>query len=355
MVPKDKEYWDSQWDPPEGEAEAQPLPEPEIFTAADLLTEDIPPPAWVVSGLLPEGLTLFAARPKIGKSWMSLNIAVCVTHEIKVFESMAAECGDVLYLALEDQKRRLKSRYEQMTAKLDRAGAGRFSIALSAPRLTLGGEEFIEKWVKNSDHPRLVIVDTIGKMRPRRGKTEDQYNESYDDMGILKDLADDLGIGVLGIHHTRKTQAEDALEEVLGSTGFTGAADSIWVLKRKRGDNNAILLITGRDIEECSLSVKFDPEDGTWKGGTSGNYQHGITSRDAILDWAVAHMEERRTFSPAHVSEAIGLSLEASRMGMMRLTKLGKVIRIRNGVYRLPTPDEGETIQMNLEDEEAEE
>lgn len=285
---------------------------------------------------------------------MSLNIAVCVTHELDVFGEMKGECGDVLYLALEDQKRRLKSRYEQMTAKLDRKGADRFSMMLSCPRLTQGGEEFIEKWVKNANNPRLVIVDTVGKMRPRRGtRSDDQYADTYDDMGVLKDLADDLGIGVLGIHHTRKTQAEDALEEVLGSTGFTGAADSIWVLKRKRGDNNAILLITGRDIEECSISVKFDPEDGTWKGGKSGNYQHGITSRDAVLDWAVAHMDEHRTFSPAHVSEAIGMSMEAARQSMMRLAKMGKVIRVRNGLYRLPTPDEGVVIQMDIEDEEA--
>ena len=286
---------------------------------------------------------------------MSLNIAVCVTHSEKVFGSMESECGDVFYLALEDQKRRLKSRYEQMTATMGHKGAGRFSMALSAPRLSQGGEEFIEKWVKNADNPRLVIVDTVGKMRPRRGKSDDQYADTYDDMGLLKDLADDLGIGVLGIHHTRKTMAEDALEEVLGSTGFTGAADSIWVLKRKRGDNNAVLLITGRDIEECSIAVKFDPEDGTWKGGESGNYQHGKTSRDAVLDWAVMHMEDNKTFTPAIISEAIGMSMEAARMGTMRLTKAGKLIRVRNGVYRLPSTTESLSIQMELEDEEREE
>lgn len=284
---------------------------------------------------------------------MSLNIAVCVTHELDVFGGLTCAQGDVLYLALEDQKRRLKARYEQMTAKLDRKHAGRFSMALSAPKLSQGCEEFIEKWVKNADNPRLVIVDTIGKVRPRRGgRNDDQYTDSYDDMGLLKDLGDDLGIGVLGIHHTRKTQAEDALEEVLGSTGFTGAADSIWVLKRKRGDNNAILLVTGRDVEECSVSVAFDPEDGTWKGGKTGNYQHGTRSRDAILDWAIAHMDEYKTFTPAHVSEATGMSMDSARMGLTRLAKLGKVIRTRPGVYRMPTTDEGLTIQMDLEDEE---
>lgn len=286
---------------------------------------------------------------------MSLNIAVCVTHDIEVFGAMKGECGDVLYLALEDQQRRLKSRYEQMTANLDRQNAHRFCMATASPRLTQGGEEFIEKWVKNAENPRLVIVDTVGKMRPRRGKSDDQYADTYDDMGLLKDLADDLGIGVLGIHHTRKTAAEDALEEVLGSTGFTGASDSIWVLKRKRGDNNAVLLITGRDIEECSISVKFDPEDGTWKGGESGNYQHQKTSRDSIIDWAVLHMEDHKQFTPALLSEHIGMSMEAARMGTTRLVRAGKLIRVRNGVYRLPSTTEGITLQMELEDEEREE
>lgn len=283
-------------------------------------------------------------------SWMSLNIAVCITHELKVFGAMESDCGDVLYLALEDQQRRLKSRYEQMTAKVGHKGAGRFSMAISAPRLTQGGEEFIEKWVKNADHPRLVIVDTIGKIRPRKGRTDDMYADSYDDMGILKSLADDLGIGVLGIHHTRKSIAEDALQEVLGSTGLTGAADSIWVLKRKRGDNNAFLLITGRDIEECSMSVCFDPEDGTWKGGESGNYQHQQHSRDAILDWAVLHMEDHKTFTPGLISESIGMSLDAARMGVIRITRLGQFVRVRNGVYRLSSTGEGPTMKMNLEE-----
>lgn len=349
-MPRGPEYWDSQLDP-EGEA-PQRTPEPEIFTAADLLSKDIPPPAWVVSGLLPEGLTLFAARPKIGKSWMALNISVCITHGLDIFETMRGEQGDVLYLALEDQQRRLKSRYEQMTAPHHHNGAHRLSLTTACPRLSMGGEEFIEKWVKNSENPRMVVVDTVGKVRPRRGKSDDQYSDTYDDMTLLKELADDLSIGVLGIHHTRKTAADDALEEVLGSTGFTGAADSIWVLKRKRGDHQGALLITGRDIEECSIFVAFDPNDGMWKMSGKGGYQAETRSRDAILDWAIGQGDAMKTFTPQHVSAGTGMSSDAARMGCGRLAKQGKLVRVRNGVYRIPSTDEAMTRQMDLEDED---
>lgn len=287
---------------------------------------------------------MFAARPKLGKSWMALNIAVCITHGIKVFNTMEAEKGDVLYLSLEDTERRLKARYEQMVGKLHLDDAAHLVLQPNSRRLNEGGATDIAEWIDEADNPRLVIVDTLGKVRPSRSGSEDAYDATYSDLTILKSVADAVGIGMLVIHHTRKTAAEDALEEVLGSTGFTGAADSIFVLKRKRGDNEAVLLATGRDIEECSMHLAFDPEDGFWKQIGDGKENYGSTapSRDGLLDWCITL--EQTEFTPSDASTALGMGKDAARMSMNRLAREGKLRKVRTGVFRVPTfiEEEGE-------------
>lgn len=321
------------WEAPTQEEQFQ-RPPPQRVTAADLLSMELPPPMWVVPGVLPEGLAILAARPKLGKSWLALGVAVEVTHGHPVFGMFPVEQGEVLYLALEDTLRRLKARYTQMTDGLDQSGAKLFSMQTSSPRINEGLLEDCTQWIEDSHNPRLIIVDTLGKVRPNRGKSDDAYQDSYTDLTLLKNMADEHGICVMVIHHTRKTSADDTLEEVLGSTGFTGAADSILVLKRKRGDQEAVLLVTGRDVEEMSMFLRFDPDRGRWISEETGAYTNA-PARDAILEWCLVC--EALEFTPEMVAKGTGITRDAARMGLSRLSKTGQVRKVRNGVYRVPT------------------
>src|SRR5262245_55147261 len=79
-------------------------------SAEQLLELDIPPYKWVVSDLVPEGLIVLAGRPKMGKSFLVLDIAYAVSTGGKALGVFQVSPGQVLYLALEDGLRRLQQR-----------------------------------------------------------------------------------------------------------------------------------------------------------------------------------------------------------------------------------------------------
>ena len=79
------------------------------WSAAELLAADFPEPTWAVPGFVPVGLTVLAGRPKVGKSWLALQIAIAKgTGGVALNQRVTP--GRVLYLALEDNGRRLRDR-----------------------------------------------------------------------------------------------------------------------------------------------------------------------------------------------------------------------------------------------------
>src|SRR5262249_34588789 len=147
------------------------------------------------------------------------------------------EAGDVLYLALEDTKRRLKARLEKMLGRQQSTPPDRLSLSCLWPRQDDGGLEAVERWLtKHRGGARLVDVDTWPKFRPRpRGRNGDRYAEDYQDAADLKGLLDRHAVAGLALVHCRKLGSEDPLEEVSGTLGLTGAADTTLVLRRDRG------------------------------------------------------------------------------------------------------------------------
>src|SRR5690242_14132037 len=72
------------------------------ISAAALMAKHFDPVNYVIPGLLAEGLTLFAGKPKIGKSWFALDFALWIASGKPVFGAIPVHVGDVIYLALED-------------------------------------------------------------------------------------------------------------------------------------------------------------------------------------------------------------------------------------------------------------
>src|SRR5262249_43451065 len=127
------------------------------------------------------------------------------------------------------------------------------------PRQDDGGLEAVERWLtKHRGGARLVIVDTWPKFRPRpRGRNGDRYAEDYQDAADLKGLLDRHAVAGLALVHCRKLGSEDPLEEVSGTLGLTGAADTTLVLRRDRGKHDATLFVTGRDVEEREVALDW--------------------------------------------------------------------------------------------------
>ncbi len=212
--------------------------------------------------ILAEGLNFMAGAPKLGKSWWALGITIAVASGGCALGQIPVERGGVLYLALEDSPRRLKSRLEKMLAG-DPAPAG-LHFYTEWDRLSEGGAEAIQTWVEEHPAGRLIIVDVLARVRPRVGDRSDRYLADYEAAQPLKTVADKHGLAVVALHHTRKAGAEDFVETVSGTHGLAAAADTILVCKRARGQADATLHITGRDVEEQDLALRFDGGNGTW-------------------------------------------------------------------------------------------
>ncbi|MGB9826369.1 MAG: AAA family ATPase, partial [Desulfofundulus sp.] len=215
--------------------EWQPAGYPTGYSAAALVAMEFPEPRWCIPGLLPEGLTILAGKPKIGKSWMALNVAVAVASG-GVALGQRAEAGTVVYLSLEDSPRRLKGRLLQV---LDGTPApAELYFYTSWPRMDEGGLSLLQEEIKTR-RPRLVIVDTLARIRPQRKNVSDLFGTDYQDLAALKELADKYNVTLLIVHHLKKATELDPVDMVSGTAGITAAADAVWVLTRQRGQMDA--------------------------------------------------------------------------------------------------------------------
>jgi hypothetical protein len=176
------------------------------FTAATLREKKFEPLAWAVDGLIPEGLSLLVGKPKLGKSWMCLSIAIAVATGGRAFGEFACKSGDVRYLALEDGERRLQHRMKKLKASWPE----RLTFSLDCPGADDGGLEQVRRWLADRKWARLVIIDVLARFRSRRGdKGEQLYDRDYKSGEGLQALAREFGVAIVVVHHTRKLAGED--------------------------------------------------------------------------------------------------------------------------------------------------
>lgn len=225
-------------------------------TLADLR---LPPTRFCVQTLLPQGITILGGAPKIGKSWMVLDLCVRVAKGEAMW-GMPTTQGTTLYLCLEDTLRRVQERLLCIT---DEVPANAF-FATAAGTLADGLCEQIQQFTAEHPDAVLVAIDTFQMVRG--GDTELSYASDYAEVQKMKKLTDDLNISLLLVHHLRKQGDSDPLNKLSGTTGISGAVDAVFVLdKDRRGQSGATLICTGRDVEYRELLLKFSKESCTWE------------------------------------------------------------------------------------------
>jgi 5S rRNA maturation endonuclease (ribonuclease M5) len=233
-------------------------------SAVDLMARDFPEPKWAVAGLLSEGATVFAGAPKVGKSFMALGLALAIASGGRALSSIPVEQGDVLYLALEDGDKRMKKRLKAMLC--GERVPDRLTFAYEYPRIDEGGLEEIERWLIAHPNARLIVVDTLKRIRPQELKIRRIYDNDYDAVSPLNDLAQRHGVSVLIVHHTNKLKGnEDWFDSISGSLGLSGAVDNAMLLNRPRAQQEGTLFVGGRDLEDKELTVEFDGVINGWK------------------------------------------------------------------------------------------
>jgi hypothetical protein len=268
-------------------------------TAASLADADLGEVNWVIDGLLAEGAGVLGGRPKIGKSWLALQLGVAVSTGSTVFGRFDAEAFawtgglqckqcEVLGLFLEDTKRRIRSRLEALVGadKIKRLeNLHIISKTEGWRRLDCGGLDDLKAWHKAHPALGLVIIDTLQKIKPGGSKHQNAYERDVDSLSPLMAWAGEAGVCVLLIHHTTKKKGnEDPFDDISGSLGITGSMDTSLVLKRKRDSRSATLHATGRDVDDMELEMEFS-EDNFWELlGQKGDATLRSESRQQIAD-----------------------------------------------------------------------
>lgn len=255
------------WDgSPEGSAqeppkEIQPL---RVISAPDLQRAQLPPVKYLVDGLLPEGTSLLTAASKVGKSWMVLDLGLCIAAGESFLGRPTTKTG-TLYLALEDSLNRLQNRMDKVLG--GKPPPPLFCFTTEAPKLDDGLLDVLEDHLKKCPDTRLLIVDTLQKVRGQALPREGPYAQDYREMETLKGFMDKRGVSVLFVHHNRKMKDDgDPFNMISGTNGLMGAADTIWTItKANRADEEATLHVTGRDVAQSDTVIRFDKSSWTWK------------------------------------------------------------------------------------------
>jgi hypothetical protein len=287
------------------------------------------PIKYVVPGYIVEGLTLFAGKPKVGKSWLLLHVAFAVAEGGFTLGNVQCEQGDVLYAALEDNLRRLQSRLTKLFGTND--WPARLDFVCEMPRLTEGGLDFIKSWIEGAERPRLVIIDTLAVVRPPNRKEQGTYDADYAAVKELRDLALKYGIAIVLVHHLRKAEADDPFDTISGTLGLTGAPDSIMVIKRD--SSGTTLHAKGRDLIEIEKAVKFDPGTCAWVVlGEAGAIKKS-TERSVIVNALEEAGSEPLT--PNQIAAHTGMKPVNVRRLLAKLLADGVIKKASYGKYTL--------------------
>jgi hypothetical protein len=297
------------------------------ISARALMAKTFAPIRWIVPGYVVEGMTLLAGAPKLGKSWLSLGWLIAVANGGYAMGSIKCEQGDVLGLMLEDNERRLQRRLRQLDPE---SLPERLTLLTAWPTLDDGCVDEIEAWIEGVENPRLIVIDVFARVRGQKGPKETDYDADYRQAAKLQSIASRHNLAVVLIHHTRKMAAEDPFDEVSGTRGLTGAADSVLVLKRD--GQQPVLYGRGRDLEEVETALEFDKETGAW----------------TILGeaWQVASTIERREvqqvlgrsvdpMTPTEIAERLGKTRQNIQKMLGKMVEDGTAEQVSRGHYVL--------------------
>ena len=214
----------------------------------------------IIDSLLYAGAYILAGAPKIGKSFLVAQLAYHVSTGTPLWNYPTRK-GTVLYLALEDDYRRLQERLYRMFGT---ESTDNLYFSVSASQLGNGLDEQFARFVAEHRDTKLIIIDTLQKVREVGGDNY-SYANDYQIMARLKSFADAHGLCLLLVHHTRKQNADDKFDMISGTSGLLGAADGAFLLqKEKRTGNAATLEVSGRDQQDQKLYLIRNTETLLW-------------------------------------------------------------------------------------------
>ena len=298
----------------------------------------------IIEGVLYPGTYLLAGAPKIGKSFLVAQLAYHVSTGKELWGYQVRQ-GTVLYLALEDDHRRLQERMYRMFGT---DSSEKLFFATCAKQIGNGLEEQLKKFMQEHPDTKLVILDTLQKIR-EVGNEKNSYAKDYEIIGKLKQITDESGCCFLLVHHTRKQQAEDKFDMISGTNGLLGSADGAFMLvKEKRTDQTATLDVSGRDQKDQRIYLTRDNERLIWELDHV-EAEPWVEPTDAVLEAIAALVNETSPVWNGTATElvaALGLDLKPNALAMRLNIRAGKLEDQYHICYTSNRNHAGRNIQL---------
>ena len=300
----------------------------------------------IIVGLLYSGAYILAGAPKVGKSFLVAQLAYHISTGQELW-NYEVHKGTVLYLALEDDYQRLQERMFRMFSV---EGTDNLYFTVYAKQIGNGLDEQLEEFIREHPDTKLIIIDTLQKIRETGGEAY-SYANDYDIVGQMKKLADRHGICLLLVHHTRKQPAGDKFEMISGTTGLLGCADGAFLLqKENRTDLSATLDIVGRDQPDQRLHLQRDKERLIW------TLDHAETELlkeppDMILDFLsrLVTAENPEWYgSPTELVAALDLDMKPNVLTLRLNVNAGRLMQERGIRYESSRIHSGRFIRLTL-------
>jgi hypothetical protein len=303
---------------------------PATFTGNELRDKEFPPVTWAIPDILPAGVTLFGGREKMGKSWLAFSLCIAVATGGHALGKMPVEQGDALYLSLEDPERRLHKRIRRLAR--EETDLSQFHYATEWEPADRGGIEDLDAWLTEHPASRIVVGDTLKRIRPRTSGKRNMYDDDYDAVRPFVPLAEKHNVAIVLIHHlNQQSEPNDPFDAFSGSAGLPAAAEGVWLLTRKRGEADAFLMVDGKDIEEPQeFALGWDAATCTWTAqGDASTYRLNKERREIVELLEL----EGESMGPKAVAELLGRGYDATKQMMKRMSDDGQLKQEGYGKY----------------------
>jgi RecA-family ATPase len=293
----------------------------------DTVFQSKPP---LVEGLLYPGTYIFAGAPKLGKSFLMAQLAYHISTGTPLWNYPVRK-GSVLYLALEDDYRRLQERlYRMFGTQISE----NLHFSVSANQIGKGLDEQLKGFITAHPDTNLIIIDTLQKVREMGGDNY-SYASDYEIIARIKRFTDQYGVCVLLVHHTRKQNADDKFEMISGTTGLLGSADGGFILqKEKRTSNKATLEVSGRDQPDQKFHLSRNPQTLLWELETAET-ELWKEPPEPLLEKVAKFITADNVVwcgTPTELVEVLGVDMKANTLSMKLNINAGRLFN-EYGIY----------------------
>jgi len=308
-----------------------------IYSVSDILSADFPDPNWLVQGLLPEGFGFLGGRPKVGKSWLALQLAMAIGTGASFLGRSTTKAG-VLYLPYEDNPRRIKERSVMIGMPLDAS----VDFKIMPKPIDRNNVLILQAAVEQKNY-KLVIIDTAARA------FQIDHNDAEASLKAIDELQQfclEKGISLLVVDHHRKNSMFESnpVDDISGSTVKSGVADFIWGLYKHDGQFS--LRVIGRDVTEEEIALNFNRENCHWEDtGNSRNEPKPNTKRSIVFEAMQELLNEGKTATTQRIAERLGMKNSLVSRELKQLLNLGLVLKgDKKGVEQpyLLMPDEND-------------